>query len=382
MKNKDFIDFVEKTWDELTVSIDEDTETHIGLPNPFVAPSVHMTEGFMFREQFYWDTYFIIRALVKTDRKKLAEGMVNNLLYLQKTLGYVANSNNKSHMGRSQPPLLSSMVLEVYSFNKNKKWLGEAYELLIDEYENVWNGDDRLTETGLSRYYNEDETNHGAEDESGWDYTTRFESRSLDFLPVDLNCLLYLYERNLMLISSEIGKEHEVIDWAMKSDQRKILVNKLLWSKKDGMFYDYDFKARQLRKVDSLATFVPLFTGLASGEQARRIMMNLDKFETPFGVTTTNKNDPKVDGKQWASPNGWAPLHLFVVEGLEKYGYRKQAKSIKEKWVKNVVEKFNETHQLYEKYNVVSPNEKPAHAVYPDQVGFAWTNAVTYLFLA
>ena len=382
---RELIKYIEDSWDELSVSIPGDNETHLGLPNSFVAPSVHRTEDFVFREQFYWDTYFTNQALIKSGRKELAKGMVDNLLHLQEKLGYIPNSNNRVHLGRSQPPLLSSMVMDIYEVYKNKTWLKRAYFLIKQEYSNVWTSSsyphERMTSSGLSRYYSESKTHQGAEEESGWDYTTRFDSRALDYLPVDLNAFLYFYEKNLSGIASELGLEQESIDWAMRSDERMRKMNEIMWDEKEGMYFDYDYVNQQKSSVESLATFVPVYCGLTTNEQTKSIVMNLSKFETPHGLTTSNKNDVKIDGKQWASPNGWAPLHLLTVEGLERNGYKKEAKRIKNKWLKTVNNKFEKTGMIYEKYNVVSPDEEPAHAVYPDQVGFAWSNAVTYLFL-
>lgn len=382
-ENKRLFEHINSSWDELTVQIKEDTETHLGVPNPFVAPSVHRTDGFVFRDQFYWDTYFTVLALLKSNKKKLAFGMVDNLLFLLEKLSYVPNSNNRIHLGRSQPPLLSSMVLEVYKYKENKQWLTNAYNLVKQEYKNVWTSKthphDRLTETGLSRYYHQDKTHRGAEDESGWDYTTRFDSRALDFVPIDLNCFLYLYERNLAEIGNELGFEQESIDWSMKADLRKELINNLLWNDDVGTFFDYDYVNSKGSKILSLATFLPLFVGIASNEQAKSVVSNLKEFNTENGLTTTSKKDVKMDGKQWASPNGWAPLHYFVVESLLSYGFEEEANAIANKWIQTVNDKFNKTGRIFEKYNVLNVDEDPAHAVYPDQIGFAWTNAVTYL---
>ena len=36
-----------------------------------------------------------------------------------------------------------------------------------------------------------------AEAESGWDFNPRFSQRCMDFNPVDLNALLYIFEKNM-----------------------------------------------------------------------------------------------------------------------------------------------------------------------------------------
>jgi len=382
---KKLLDFIESGWDDLTVKNALDTETHFGLPNPFVAPSVHRVHGFVFREQFYWDSYFTIIALIGTGKHDLGVGMVNNLLHMVERFGYVPNSNNKVHMGRSQPPLLSSMVMMVYDHNKNLEWLKNAYSLIEQEYENVWlsaeHPQERNVYRGLSRYYNENRTHQGAEDESGWDYTSRFEDRALDILPIDLNCFLFKYEEDLAEIAGLIGQKESSKKWRKKAESRKKTINQLMWNESEGIFNDYDYRRESRTGSWSLATFVPLFVGLATKQQASKLVDKLQYFETEFGLSTTPKDHAPIEGKQWAAPNGWAPLHHLVVEGLENYGYRVEASRIANKWLKIVNEKFIKSGLVYEKYNVINPDLPPTSAVYPDQYGFAWSNGVTYSFI-
>lgn len=385
MNTEELEKYIEKTWSELIVSTEEDSDTHLGLPNPFVAPSAHKVEGFVFKDQFYWDTYFTILPLIGTERHELAVGMVENLLHQLERLGYVPNSNNRVHLGRSQPPLLSSMVDLVYRHDKDKDWLGRAYTLLKQEYYQVWVNTDhphqRRVYEGLSRYYHDNDTHRGAEDESGWDYTTRFGDEALNYLPIDLNSLLYKNEMDLSEFASELGLDNEAKDWRDLAENRKETINRLMWNEEMGMFFDYDYGKRKQSSVYSLAAYTTLFCGLADANQARRLVENLFVFETEHGLATTKKTDEAVAGKQWAAPNGWAPLHYLVVEGLEKYGYANEARRIVGKWLKTVNNKFEQDGLVYEKYNVVDPANLPTSAVYPDQYGFAWTNAVTLYFI-
>jgi alpha,alpha-trehalase len=52
---------------------------------------------------------------------------------------------------------------------------------------------------------------------------------------------------------------------------------------------------------------------------------------------------------QWAYPNGWAPLHFFVVYGLSRYGYRKEARRIAQKWLKTNLSWFQENGVFFRK---------------------------------
>lgn len=154
-----------------------------------------------------------------------------------------------------------------------------------------------------------------------------------------------------------------------------------MWHIEDGFYYDFDYKQHHLGTERSLAAYTPMFVGLADQKQAKRMVENLKWFETDLGLTTTPKDDPPVIEKQWASPNGWAPLHWLVVKGLLDYGFEDDARRIAQKWVDTVNHRFEKTGLLFEKYNMLELDRSPTHAVYPDQHGFAWTNSITNKFI-
>jgi len=85
---------------------------------------------------------------------------------------------------------------------------------------------------------------------------------------------------------------------------------------------------------------------------------------------------PQKTPVQWVYPNGWAPLHFFVVKGLERYGYKKEATRIVGKWLKTNLDWFTAHGVFLEKYNVADPDKLPIEGLYPSQTGFGWTNAI------
>jgi alpha,alpha-trehalase len=124
------------------------------LANPYVVP------GGQFNEMYGWDSYFIIRGLLRDQRRDLAKGMVENFFYEIQHYGGVLNANRTYYLGRSQPPFLSSMILAVYEADKaagnpDPKWLERAYGFAAKDYAQ-WNRDPHLAgDTGLSRYFDE-----------------------------------------------------------------------------------------------------------------------------------------------------------------------------------------------------------------------------------
>ena len=88
------------------------------LPHPYVVP------GGRFNEMYGWDSYFIVLGLLaRRPRRALARDMVDNFLYEVRHYGGVLNANRTYYLTRSQPPLLSEMVLAVYQDKPDRDWL-------------------------------------------------------------------------------------------------------------------------------------------------------------------------------------------------------------------------------------------------------------------
>ena len=220
-----------------------------------------------------------------------------------------------------------------------------------------------------------------AEAESGWDMTTRFERKCLDYLPVDLNSLLYKYEIDFAWAAKELGQSNEAGKWERLAAKRKREMHKTMWHTRRGFYFDYNYNKGQAGDVWSLAGYYTMWAGLASKEQAAVMVRNLPKFEHDGGLSTTTK--PLIDMSlfgslkaQWSFPNGWAPLHYIVIEGLENYGYHQEAERIARKWIQTNLYWFEQHGVFLEKYNVVKPHKHPVEGVYPSQTGFGWTNAI------
>src|SRR5437016_949264 len=122
------------------------------LQNKYVVP------GGRFNEMYGWDSYFIIRGLLRDGRVELARGMVENFFFEIEHYGAVLNANRTYYLTRSQPPFLSSMVVAVHEAQKAKgqndqAWLEKAYGYVKRDHD-MWTRDPHLAgSTGLSRYY-------------------------------------------------------------------------------------------------------------------------------------------------------------------------------------------------------------------------------------
>ena len=151
-------------------------------------------------------------------------------------------------------------------------------------------------------------------------------------------------------------------------------MHRLMWDEAAGCFFDYDYVHECRTPHPSLAGFYPLWAGLATVAQAERIVQEwLPRFEFAGGLVTTLESRP---GRQWAYPNGWAPLQWLVVAGLDRYGYQTDAIRIREKWCANCARVFAATGAMWEKYNVVDLEDAGEQGLYGHVKGFGWSNAV------
>jgi alpha,alpha-trehalase len=132
------------------------TEGLLYLENPYVVP------GGQFNEMYGWDSYFIIRGLLRDNRKDLAKGMVENFFFEIEHYGDILNANRTYYLTRSQPPFLTSMILAAYEADRSSgaqdlPWLKKAYEYAVRDCEQWTQAPHLAGDSGLSRYFDHGE---------------------------------------------------------------------------------------------------------------------------------------------------------------------------------------------------------------------------------
>lgn len=399
-------------------------------PLPYIVP------GGRFNEMYGWDSYFELLGLLESGGSHyvhVAESMCLHFCYQVKNYGKILNANRSYYLSRSQPPFLTDMGLKVYCRTGNKEFLKEVYESAVAEYSTVWMGDPRIDkDTGLSSYrpaglgvppevepghfdevlrpyadkhgmsldefvqtYNSGRVTEPELDEyflhdraireSGHDTSYRLEGVCADLATVDLNSLLYKYEVDLEYIEREL--DLEVTNFGEAAERRKEAFTRFLWDPEDSCFYDYNCKTKCQRKYTSSTGLWPLWSGIASREQARGIVSNIASLEECGGLASGSRASLKEFSgragvpRQWDYPNGWAPHQILAWQGLQNYGYNSVAARLAFKWCAMMVHTFRDYSGLVvEKYNVTD-HIKPhiVTAEYGNQgsvvAGFGWVNA-------
>ncbi len=381
---------------------DNDEHTLLGMPYPYVVPAPGH-----FDELYYWDTYFTNKFFELEGQHQIAKNNVDDILYLVDKLGFMPNANRKCFRFQSQPPFLSIMVRDVYDYYRDRVWLYGAYVALEKEYD-FWMKE-HSAHLGLNQYkhngglpkdkydYFRDvypkrikHTPDISEEDmviqatahfvSGWDSSPRWGFEAKNFVQIDLNSLMYGFERNMEFFSDILDNGQEE-KWRQRAEKRRDTIYKYMVSD-DEIFMDYQFKDGRLGEVFSAASLYPLFVGLAEQKHADAVVKALPKLEQEYGLTACEKND--VPGNyQWSYPNGWPCIQYIAMVSLDKYGYKQEARKIAEKYVKCVNKNFAETGTLWEKYNVVEGSTRVVNESASDKMPsmLGWTAGVYFASL-
>jgi alpha,alpha-trehalase len=213
--------------------------------------------------------------------------------------------------------------------------------------------------------------------ESGFDTSNRFgpySGATHHYAPVCLNSLLYRYERDMAHFAHLLGLPQDAQRWDRRSTARAAAMQRYLWRAKEGVFADYDFVHARPSNYAFITSLYPLWAGVATREESVKIEAQLNLFERPGGLSTSNTNT----GLQWDEPYGWAPTNWIVVAGLDAMGFHTDATRIAQHFDATVDAGFADDGTIREKYNVVTGNAQVAvSAGYAQNViGFGWTNAV------
>ncbi|HET7372933.1 MAG TPA: alpha,alpha-trehalase TreF [Gemmatimonadaceae bacterium] len=408
-------------WPVLTRSPDT-TDTHsslIPLPNPYVVP------GGRFREVYYWDSYFTMFGLVESGRTDLVRDMLDNFAYLITTVGHIPNGNRTYYLGRSQPPYFAAMVgLYARATDTTRAlryldaleaehafWMdgadrlrpGQAYRSVVmmpdgavfnrywddlpgprpEAYRPDYQVAQTLPESLRARFYR----NARATAESGWDFSSRWmrdssDLRTLettDLIPVDLNSLMYNAERTIAALRAfrkQPGDSAVAAQFSRAAENRRRGLLAIAYDPVTEFFYDVRWKTwDRVTDRPTLAAAAPLYFGLATEDQGRRVARNLERhFLKPGGFVTTTIRT----GQQWDAPNGWPPLEWLTIEGVRRYGGvgTAIADTARARWLALNRRTYKATGRMTEKYDVEDLTRRAGGGEYATQDGFGWTNGV------
>jgi alpha,alpha-trehalase len=409
---------ISASWDRLLRQ--PQTGSSFSSALPLSAP--YLVPGGRFREFYYWDSFFTLLGLRVDERDDLVEATIENCTSLIERFGFVPNGSRTYYLGRSQPP--------VYHLMLDRSRAGEGatderrLDALLTEHSFWMAGAGSLRPCDavrrvvcmpdgsiLNRYWDESERprdesyaedvitarhsgrhaptvfrNLRAAAESGWDFSSRWygngagldSTRTLEIVPIDLNCLLFGLEQAVARRAAGLGACSLALHFESLARSRRRAIQTYCWSSREQRFGDCLWSTGDMTSSINAAALFPLFTAIASEQQANA-MAALVRREllAPGGIRTT----AILSGEQWDLPNGWAPLQWIAAMGLIRYGHVELGRTIAARWTSTVRRDYEDLGLLFEKYDVEC--QVPGRGgEYPVQVGFGWTNGVMRAFLA
>ncbi|KAJ6584320.1 Six-hairpin glycosidase-like protein [Mycena capillaripes] len=332
----------------------------IPLNHTFVVP------GGRFREQYYWDSFWIVEGLLESQLFSIANDTLQNFMDELERFGFIPNGGRIYYLNRSQPPLFIQMLARYVAASNDTAILKRALPLaereldfwaanrtrnVVSPFTNKTHAMAQYSVTNTAprpeSYLTDYTTVHdptqptlnasesaalyaelasGAE--TGWDYSARWLTdvslglRSLNvkgLVPVDLNSILY---KSRVLMAQLYGASNKTAAarHTAAAEAIKEGVLDLCWNATKLAFYDFNLAGNTRNDVFSLAHFYPFWSGiippevLASKENAfgafASLNMVLNRYNGTLPVTFIET------GLQWDAPNAWPPHQYIALQAL------------------------------------------------------------------
>ncbi|WP_304062888.1 MGH1-like glycoside hydrolase domain-containing protein [Pedobacter glucosidilyticus] len=318
---------------------------------------------------FAWDTYFgaYMAALFNKD---LA---FSNAIAITKSLtpgGFVPNyTSGESRMSadRSQPPVGSTMIREIYRKHPEKWFLEYVFDDLLSW--NNWWVKSRATSENLLCWGSDSlgdasaNTWQAAAYESGLDNSPMFidvpfnkNTHLMEQADVGLQALFIMDCEALADIAQILGKQKIAKQLKDRAAIYKKALTKL-WDQETGQYLNYRTDIKAFNQVTSPTNFYPLLINLPKQSQADRMISHLQNPEEYAGdwiIPSIPKNNKYYQEHDYWKGRVWGPLNLLVYLGLRNYNTTYKAELV-EKSAKLLVDNYKATGgYVYENYHAIA----------------------------
>jgi len=308
------------------------------------------------RNMWLWDSIFHAIGHRHLDTT-VAQNLILALFDVQNDDGFIphmAKPDYKSDI--TQPPVIGWGAWLVYEKSHDKEFLKTVFEKNKNFL--LWcQNNRRKTEKELYSWHTNPEKNNRC-DESGMDNSPRFDTES-DLYAIDLSCYMANEARLMKKIADELGDNANAEFFNLWHEEIKADINSTMWCEDDGFYYDYDIENNCFNKVQSVASFLPIFAGVCDERQAEALIVHLknpDEFGTEFPIPSISKKDQTFGSDMWRGPV-WINYNYMISAGLADYGYGDLSRKIKDKTLDVINEWYNRTGTVYEFYD--SENKIP-----------------------
>ncbi|GAB3601564.1 MGH1-like glycoside hydrolase domain-containing protein [Microbacterium tumbae] len=359
------------------------------LTHPYTVPST--PDSPLYSAALWdWDSWFTSVALgqVEADAgapgrfRSFEEGVVRNFLehtdedgvmpILLKTDGPMLHGDPGREAGFSQnmhKPVIAQQAALLTQRGRDVAWIRDGLPV-IERFLTRYLESHVHAATGLA--YWQTDFAVGVDNDPSTFYRADGSSAS-----VYLNSLLYRELLAFGYLLEEVDRLSDAIRWRGHAQDLADAMQTHLWDERDGTFYSADLAFRDidpadwlhegaprawsslLLRVDSWSSFLPMWAGVATQEQAERMrerMLDRRTFRANHGVRTLSRLEKMYDLRATHNPSNWlGPVwgvsNYLAVRALARYGFHDDARTIAEETVTLFGRDLVKSGSLHEYYH-------------------------------
>jgi putative isomerase len=199
-----------------------------------------------------------------------------------------------------------------------------------------------------------------------------------------LNCLMYKELLATAYLCDRLNMKEIGVEYQRDADDLKASIQKHCWDERDGFFYSVDlnlvaFEPKPfggdphfmlhagyprdydclIQRIDVWSGFLAMWAGIATTEQAKRMVAehfkNERTFNAPFGIRTLSKLEKMYNVRASGNPSLWTgPIwgvsNYLIFSALRDYGFESEARELAEKTILlfgRDFERFGALHEYY-----------------------------------
>ncbi len=322
---------------------------------------------------FCWDNYFASYMYTVVSRKHALANAIEITDEITEN-GFVPNfaaAGDIKSRDRSQPPVGSLMIREIYRIYPEKWFLAEVFDKLL-----AWNrwwpehrddngllcwGSDPYSLVPNQKTTYEMNNMQAAKFESGLDNSPMYDGVLFDTIThkmkladVGLTSLYIADCKALADIARELGKDDIEKELTNRAEKYTISLQKL-WNNDEGIFLNQHTGNGEFSHRISPTNFYPLIAHAATQEQAeimfRKNFYNPDKFGGEWVMPSITRSDTGYKDNEYWRGRIWAPMNFLVYLGMCNYNLPAESKDLSDKSMNLLMNEWLTKHHVHENYN-------------------------------
>lgn len=322
---------------------------------------------------FDWDTYFA-SYMLSLFNKDLAYA---NAIEITKSItpdGFIPNYQSpygNTSWDRSQPPIGTTVILNIYKKYREKWLLHEVYDELL-KWNRWWPrhrdvngylcwGSQKVPDT-LKTINNHDL--QAAKFESGLDNSPMYDSipfntttHTMELADVGLMSMYIMDCRSLAEMSTILGKKTEAEELLKRAAfYAKQLAT--MWDEKTGIFLNKRTDNGEVSYRLSPTNFYPMLAKACTQQQAERMInehyYNPNEFYGEYVIPSIARNDPAFGDNDYWRGRIWGPMNFLLYMGMENYNLKEARIDLVSKSKNLLMKNWKGDGGVYENYNSVT----------------------------